>query len=656
MRGKSLKWLVWLLVSAAAFWAFLEFVSPYWFLEDDNRDYWLPLFVHYARTLAHEGTPAFFNFHQFLGEPCLGASQVFYPFVYASVFLSEIFSGGFFWSVEIFALLHLLLGAAGMFLFIRELVLGEKTAFWGAFTWFLCPFTVFAGASWWFVFPVFAFIGWIHFFTLRLLRQKPGAMGWLVVCRLLFFYSGYGQYFVYALLMEIIFAALCSPKKDWAFARGYAESLVWTLVFSLPLLLPTLAQMSGSQFRAAPLKYSEFASNTLRPDLWLWGLFYPFSDMAKIRNSCGLTAHLFFEHSDFAGWFLPYISHIGYITLAALAVAAVRLKRGLEPEKTAAALAVCAAVSLLWASGAQNGLVYFVPVLNRFRWHFKLGVILNFYLVALAAFGFARFSGKRKIYAVLIFLTTANFGALYLAGHRKAFAEHAVKNPITEPLREKLSGGRIFSLGYISGLDFDPRSLGFNYATLWGLYHFAGYDSFVPKLNSDAVFGLNYVAAYNGELLPGAVDYFRKWGVKWYAAKESSAGRYGAVLKKFGVFPAFEDESRVIFQDPAALPFAFWQDSGEPVKIKILANRLELETSRPSGGTVIANFLNQPFFSAGIDGIKTELGENDFRQLAVKVPGGNHRVVISYSNGYFKAGLILSLLAALATALSMRRR
>jgi len=54
-RGDIL-WAAGLVLFVAAFYLVLEHFSPYYFLEDDNRDYTLPLFVHLYRNIRADKT------------------------------------------------------------------------------------------------------------------------------------------------------------------------------------------------------------------------------------------------------------------------------------------------------------------------------------------------------------------------------------------------------------------------------------------------------------------------------------------------------------------------------------------------------------------------------------------------------------------------
>jgi len=650
--NSSRLWLAGLCAATALFFLFLEWLHPYYFLEDDNLDSVLPVFAHLYRSLAGEGVIAQFNFHQFLGAPWLGASAALYPPVYLSVWFSKLFSGGPLWGPDVFSFLHMLAGAAGMFFFVRALTENSRAAFLAGLLWALNPFAVIVGVSWYCVWPVAALLPWLHLLAYETVTgAETGRALLLAAARLLLFYSGYGQYFVYAVLLEMVFAGTLlfriAREKRARALKLYGISLALTAALSLPLLLPTLAQMRVSYARSAALAYEQFSSLSYRFSLWLLGLVWPFSDLHSLPPR--LRAALA-PHEVFADRFTPYFSHLGYAALFLLAVFFRGVRERLRRDAAALPLLVCAAVALLWAAGFFDRVVYLVPILNRFRWHFKLGVIANFYLITLACCALPalldRFSGKgrRIVFAALLAVTAADFGALYTRDIGRGFVQRSEPKPSAEPLAGALVSGRIFSLGYVSGRDFAPASLGFNYATLWGLYHFAGYDPFVSKSNFEAACGLNYISAYCGPLRPNAVEYFRRWGVRWYVVKESETARYGPALGAYGIMPRFEEPRRTVYEDARALPLVYWRDTGKAdgIEYKILTNRIVLETERAKPDELAVNFLYNPFFAAAIDARRVAVETDKHKGMFISVPPGRHKAVLEYSDPYFTIGLWLS--------------
>ena len=650
MRGKTKNFLFTLAAAlmAGLFWFLLELKTPYFFLEDDNRNCTLGQFALYLRSLADGGFPILFNFHQFLGEPTPGAMSYLYPFVYLSVLLSQWFTGGIFWSVDIMALLHFTLAGAGMFLFLRELKTGEDWALLGALLWSANPFAVWVGALWWIVWPVYALLPWIQWLALRLFASPTAGLALcLALARLLLFFSAYGQYFAYAVVLEIIFTLILWLRNragTGRFAACYAASFAATFFLSLPLLLPTLHHLTLSAARSAPMDYKAFAAAPLHIVLWFQGLFWPCVNVDNIKAG-GRLARLLYGNLFFTDWLTPAASHIGYAALAGLLFLFTAGRGYAKRNNAVIPLAACAAVSLLWASGALNRLVYLVPLLNRFRWHFKLELFLNFYLIALATCGLAlwskKFSARRGLFMAAVWCAVLlNMALLYSI---KLQRNHPFPDK-TEPLAEQLAGARILTLGYKPAGDFDPRSLGFNYASLWGLYQVGGYDPIVPKANGDAAFNLNYVASYCGDIYPNAVAYFRKWGVRWYVVKKSETARYSAQFSPFGITQAFNEADRTVFEDPRALPLLRWKEAGDfaPIKWRTSGNRLYAEYTKPTGKTIVAAFMYNPFFVYTQDGHTfVPALQSAGNQIELPVTSGGE-IMMEYRNPYYKRGLALS--------------
>jgi hypothetical protein len=657
---KEWRWLLGLGLLTAVFFIFLEHVSPYFFLEDDNRDYSLPLLVHFYRALAG-GEIGQFNFHQFLGNPCLASSPVFYPPMYFSVWLSKLFTGDVQWSMDIFAFLHTLVSAPGMYFFLRKAGLGEKASFWGGAALAINTYTAFVGASWWIIFPVLGFIGWLNYLLLCL-AEAPTLYNMLLLTavRVALFYSGYAQYFLYEFLMEALLALLIFRKKPWdarakKFVFEYVYGVLLTSACALPLVLPTMAHMALSADRSTALVFGSFTSIKYRIDLWLLGQVYPFFDTLLTQNQ---FLHWRLTNPGFAAFMIPYTSHTGYVSLAAVILLLCKYRAELRARQYFMPLALCAGMALLWASGALNHIIYLLPLLNRFRWTFKVGIFVTFYTLALAACGLdtllnATADAKRRntIFTLAVALTFLDLGILYAGNYQHSFIRHDVPNPIAEPLQKELSDGRIFTLGYMTGADFDPGGIGFNYATQWGLYHFAGYDSFVTKNNFEAALKLNYISSYCGIMHENAIKYYRNWGIKYYVVKRSKAAAYAEQLAPFGIMPRYEDARRVVFFDPQAKPLVYRDGDDAPVNFTAKTNRLDFETDFSTASTVAAAFLYNPNFTATLDGAPAPVVENRLHQLSLSVPSGKHSAAFIYRDPKLALGFYLGLLGLAALAL-----
>lgn len=631
----------------------LEWKLPYYFLCDDNRSYTLPLFAFEWNSLFRHGSLGLFNFHQFLGNPNDAASAVLFPPVYASAALSELFSGGAFLTLDILAWGHLLAAAAGMFLLLEAAGAALPAAAFAAAAWGLSPFAVMISSSWWITLPAAVYLPWGHYFLLKA-RQgnlRTGITG-LTTAKLFLLLSGYTQYLIYISICEILFCLMLCWRDFEELKRTastFVSSCALALLLSAPMFMPTIAHMPQTADRAGIMDYKAFTTNPLPLKAWLYGQTNPFSDSGTVMDD---LRPLYKKH--FALNLSHSIAHLGYITLAGLALCLL-YRRELAGGRISMSLGLSALVCLLWAANAFAPLEYKLPLLNRFRWHFKIGLLTSFYLTALGALGLAALYKRlvnRPLAAAALWLAlplcAANALAVLLARPDRSFSPSPDSIPLSEPHREQLAEGRIFSLGYVSGTDFDPYSLGFNYASLWQLSHFSGYDAIVLKTNKDAVFGLNFLAAYNGIIYPNAVGYFRKWNVRWYVVKKSEDARYCPQLSAFGIMPVFIGENRVIYEDRLAGPLVALNGSGLPYSIKGPA--LEIETDGKGGALEVA-VLHNPYLSFEADGRKMLPEMNKDRQLSLQLPPGTRKLRLRYSNPWFTAGAWIAAFTGLLAAI-----
>jgi len=633
-----------------AFFAIFQLRAPYYFLQDDNRTFSLPAFSYAYETLAGHGRFALYNFHQLLGVPVFQETPVFYPFVYVSVFLSKLFFGHAFASLDIIVLFHLCLALCGFFMLMRRFGAEEGTAALGALFWSLNGYVVFTATSSWLISASAAYFPWVIYFAEGLLRGP--AIKTVVlsgVARALLFSVAHHQFFAYAMIMEAahIGASLCFRREGMAPSRrvikSYFLSLLVFFILCLPLLWAVLSSLAGSAGRGVPQKWADFSFLDFSFLSWLLGLVWPFSGKLLARYS---------------NWpHMVQLSHIGYVALAFLGAVLWRLykKQDLGPRRRD--LQVFCGLSLfawLWTMGVFNPVEYYLPVLNRFRWHFKIGLFMNFYLVLAAALGMDYFlstvrSEKRKIvFWGLAVAAGLNFTALYTLGPRATFRTFSDPVPLTEPLLGRFAGGRMFTEGFPIGYAHSLSTDGYNYATLFGLSHFGGYGQLVPALNAAKTMGVKDSCAYNSVPTPEMIAALRKWGVKWHIVGRKMLRYYVKPLYDAGLVTVDGDAYRVVFADSAAEPMAF-TPSG-PLAFAFKGDRVSVETAGQRVLTV--NVLYNPYLRARTSAGETaRVSQDDWGRAAISFANAAQSVELYYENPIFRRGLALSVLLAAAFAL-----
>jgi hypothetical protein len=668
VRSRTSLHVLLVVLSLAAVLALIEWRWPYYFLQDDNRDLGVPMLVHNLRAL-RGGEVAQFNFHQFAGEPYLGNgnSGVLYPPFYAATVLSYAVLGHPFGALDFLVIFHLMIGAIGMFLLLRLITSDGRVAFWGAVTFELNSFVIYVSTCWGTLSGPAAYFPWMVYFSLKLLDgARARDAGGLVAVRLLLILIGYPQTVAYCAFFEVLvfavaaagrFRATSDRAAAIAVARRYLSSWALTFVFSLPLLLPMWHQTTISAYRQEPLSWDVFRVGAFTLPDWFSGLFNPFSN-----------AH--YTSTPILSWqprSMPYLSHIGYATVGLLGIGLLAFFRDRldATRKRYCFVALAGAlISLLWSGNAYAGILYAVPVLNRFRWPFKLQLHTAFFLVVVAAIGLAWLLDAvksrrvaRGVFGAITALTLANFLLLYLCLPARTFRTHLESVPLTEPLRERLGEGRMLAVGYRFEDQKSANSVGYAYATLWGLQSIAGYDPLMPLRNYQVGLGLDHVASFGGPPDQLPIAHLRRWGVKWYVVS-NAAPEYAPVLLKNGMSPRFQDESRTVYYDSEASPLVCWERGGVAgIDYRLTTNSIQVDVDSRQEDHLRLRFVGNPFFSASVDGRQTELTTDEYGQMSLRVPAGRHRIVVRYQDRYFVLGVWIAGAAAAALAgLALLRR
>ena len=655
----------------------IEVRHPYFFLQDDNRDGFLPHFVHNCRAVG-QGEIPFFNFHQFLGTPALAGmhTAALYPPGYFAVFLSRLLFGHVFAAIEILALVHLVAAVLGFFRLTRWFGLDEAGGCLAAIAWGFCGYVAFLGNSWIWALEFAAYVPWILYFSLRQTAAND-LRGFciLLALRVVAFFLGQPQFYLYLVFFEFatVFAFAClpanpcdvpeaTPPATWSsgcrklagLAITWLANNILALLLAAPLLLPALHHISISDQRSKKFPfdyYSKFSNETLR---WLNGLFFPFASFGSYNWS---QQHI--------------LSHVGYLTIiaAVVALATVWHKRYRTRVAVVAALALFA---LLWANNTFiTRCFYYLPYFNRFRYPFKLVFFASFYLVLLSAFGADYFVRVLKVLAVhrnphckqgadqrlslvlrasiiagVVALQAGNFLLLYAVLPEHSFGRHAGPVPFDEPDRLLFGEGRILSIGHGIGTDgsdwihVPARLLGYEYATLFGLYHFAGYDMLLPQANAEATCGINYPSII--EFRPGLtipIDHLRNWGVRWYVVDGSIP-----LASVPGLVRIRASADRCVLEDPQALPLVSFDGAGpqDAIAHSLSTNSITIRTIASAAKQVRIRVLYNTFFSATVDGRATPIDRAKDEQMLVQVPAGEHTLVVWYSDPYFFVGVALS--------------
>src|ERR1700751_3644533 len=110
------------LTTAFALLCLLELRFPYYFLQDDGLEYYLPVYFHNWRSLTHGELPLY-NFHTFAGvsHASMGQPGVFYLPQYLAILCSQLIWSHPFATLDLLGIMNALLAVAGGYLLLKEL-------------------------------------------------------------------------------------------------------------------------------------------------------------------------------------------------------------------------------------------------------------------------------------------------------------------------------------------------------------------------------------------------------------------------------------------------------------------------------------------------------------------------------------------------------
>ncbi len=672
-----------LLVILGAFLLLLEQRHPYYFLQDDNRTQLLPLLLQYARALRGGELPLY-DFHQFLGSPSFSLVSValFYPPMYGALALSRVLWGHAYATIDLLVAAHFAVGLLGMRRLLRHLGVSSPAVALGALSWPLASIAVYTATSWWLVAGVIAYLPWMVLLSLRLVAAgRARTMATLVLVRALLLAIGHLQFFVYAVGFEVLCTLLVVAGRGdrrWRIraARLYLASLYVSAALALPMVEPVWHHASLASERATPFDYAYFHDGSYDVLTWLAGAVDPF------RGDPAYFARPLEEWRDRV---LPYLAFCGHLTLLlALALPLLRWRGWVASPLPLPlrGIAVPLLVALLWTVGALDRGLYLVPVLDRFRWHFKVQVFLVFFLLLLAALALtgcqrvlARRLGARRALAVVLAalaLHLASFAWLYGAFPRRSFNYRRMVEtpPLREPLAARLRSGRIVSLGFLAADPYGAAQLAYDYASGWGLFQYAGYGNLLSRQHAAHLVGFldggKRDGVYKRREVP--VRDFEAWGVAWYVLgkNEEDPGEttsYRALLRAHGLQPIAEDARRVIFHDPHAEPLVALHAGPTTLPLTPVVGGSSLRVRFPAAARerqLVAGFLAVPGFSArGRGGERLELGADARGRMVVAVPPGVDGVRLVYREAQLERGVVQAaalLLLPLAVVAAIRAR
>ncbi len=545
-----------LLLSIAGLWLLLgamETIRPCFFLHDDNATWFIGAYVHDFRVLTETGRVAEVDYYQYGGEPFLeqGQTAVLYPPVYIGVALAKWLSGDLRWTIDWIAALHLTLGLLGFYFWLRQGGASPGLAALGGLAWVLNPFVVIVASSWIMVTYVAAWLPWLFWALDRLwLRPSLASATFLGAIAGLFFLQGYVQWVVYSILFLGLYALFRFLEKTESASTSRRGAILYYLlvaaliflIFIAPLLLPMLHAMDASVARSQPfsmtqaLDYRVLIRDLVRAQL---GLFRP-------NLIFGMSSAILYCP---ALWFLP-------LMILRFFHAGTEIRRRLFP------LLVLGFVALLFSS-RWHLLLTMLPVMDKFRWPFKVFILADFFLIASLVWSLSSWT-KERVSATQRpnFLGAACVIFVLLAGLVVSLSHHDANtfSKTTLPTSTiPLPRGMDPTLGRVIAIDnILPEALSYRYfthghATFFAVPSLGGYNPLLARDRLRFALGLDFPNVFYGPMTQATREKLDARAVRYWIVDPRSP-QLQEIVGLDGLRLLASEPDRLVIEDLKASP------------------------------------------------------------------------------------------------------
>lgn len=654
-KNLSLILLVFLLVSFIFF--ILELVEPYFFLIDDNQNYFIYVYKYTYDSIINGNIPLY-NLHQFLGSPFFATGQTgaVNPLAFISCFLSELFLHDYSATIDIMAFFHLQIAAIGMYLVLKKHDVKTWLSVVGAIAWSYNTFNIFIGRSWMIVLQTTAWIPVILLGTLYLYNNL--SMRGIIISALpkaALFYCGHPQFFLWGMIYDFLYALIYllpnykKNGKNKKYILYYFISYIPVVLFALPLLGPMWMSMNSSASRSEKMDLDFFLSQKIEFSSLIPRVLNPLSEVSV-------------DH---------VISRVGNFTLVLmltflLGVIVVFFIKNKNIKSRLVSLYILALLSCLF-SGSTTVIkfMYLIPVINQFRYNFKYFMWFPFFAIIAACILLTSASDKylektslKKIFQVLIpFVTAVNIIFVCLFSPSSHWGLKMTGNPSNPPenLDELYRDNRYICIGIstIAAMDGNNNYYGsdiykmeYNVASAYRYSNALGYDT----LTSSEIYsrlGNLKIEDGIGSAYPKDTDFIRDCeylGISTYILDNYYPDTDRSAYSQLGLREIFQNDSITVFRNDNALPIVRTAE-GEPVNYEEKTNSIVVNTNKSfQGGEILLMYSYDPYFEVKVNGKSSDIKvmENDYYTMKLDAPSGENKIEIVYKDKILSTCLVLS--------------
>lgn len=637
---------------------FLEKMQPYYFSQDDNFVQFLPGIIHGCRSF-FQGVFSTLNPYQLNGSPnsSLGIYALTYPFTYVSYFISNMISRNGYLTIEVFAVLHLVLGYCATFWLFRMSGMRPILSLVASLCFVLSGYNLIAGRSWYYMLPV---VLWSPFLVFSVIKFKENRLSWLWILYTgiiigIFFHAGNAQMWLYALLFFFLALGIILLTDNFSIRKilYVISAFSLGLAIALPLLVPTLLATAG-------IPRGGVSGGGIGRGFLAMFLPYPIIKAAHPNGWCNLfkelTGQMYYSGSIF--------SIVGFFAMVILVINALLFRKNFNKKIIRDNLwLIIAFIVLLFALG-DNGVLWiilsFIPPFNKFYHPFKFLLFVNLFMILAAGIILERYLEKKRlsnqrliIFSVFILLLLFYHVSLcktsfYTFGNRPypALPQEVFRLLSSE---NNLYPQRIYVNAPSRSPDKDyVFSLAHNIPTVYKIPSLWGYEHFTIHPNYDVKslyeYGVKYVLSINA-----TTDF----PTSWMPLPDRKILKQKEVLRFNNV---------IIYELFDTVPLSFLRDNpsrGLPILFTARGAIVDVSSLSVPRDIVVNLFYRQGIVALA-DGKQLKVSADDWGRILVQDCPAVKKIEIRYvppwDKGFIFAAIMLFFSLVLSATLILKER
>ncbi len=646
---KKFKFQVAGIIIVTALFFYIELLHPYNFLKDDNFTQFLPVILDGMKQLFNGGFP-FLDLHQYTGTKIFesGIYAVLYPITIISYIISHFIFKNDFFLLEIFVLIHIILGFLATYYFLANKI-KKLVSLCASIAFVFSGYVLIATSFWYYVIPTIVFLPLMLIFQDKISSSKQDYFKIFLfgITRGVYFYSGNVQYFLFSCMFEALYFILISYQNDWKnFSKNFEKyilSLFITLIIIFPLFLSQLAAVKLSH-RDSPgnINYILSASSAPR-EIILGSLFvYP---IVKGANAFAYAPssyiHLYYSGTLFS--LLFFLGGFYYLK-----------KYKSKSLRNISPLFWLGSLSIILSLGYVGGIYLIgvlIPIIKNFSGPFKFTLFTNFFTITFGALILSNIKNinyKKTIHLIILLFSLLILYHIYICSVTSA-SYYGDNFPLNSTKYDKLKLEGYRSISVFTNSTNNPQLVKFstnkknfaessyvahNFASYYNVDHISGYETFNDYLTNEKIsigrFGLTNVKLNLTTL--------KEYGVKYiFIPKDSLI--YHTELNNLSI--KYEEDDLLILEMPDPKGYVFYGSGNIGYKNK--NNRIYFSTNFTENQNVTLNFLFKEGYHVKISGVKKEIYQDTFGRMYLQVPAGKHEIVLYYYSKPLIFGIILAI-------------